>query len=292
MGRDDRTVKPPSLALLATEGRGLLDIAGLLAAAPLLATAPRGEPHPVVVLPGLGADDRSTIAIRGVLKTLGYQVYGWGRGRNVRAPDSDLSAMATQVAKLREDSGLKVSLVGWSRGGIIAREVARQIPDAVRMVITLGSPFAALGASNVRAIWRLLTGQKYEPPTPERVSRLAKPIPVPSTSIYTRAEVAWRACLEEVGGQRENVEVNTTHIGLGFHAPALWVIADRLAQSPGMWKPFHPSPMIAPWFPRADPLKNDHMPAAAMRRLIRPAAVSSAPSNRRARGAGIVSLLN
>src|SRR6516164_4019747 len=249
MGRDDETVKPPSVALLATEGRGLLDIAGLFAAAPLLATAPRGEPHPVVVLPGLGADDRSTIAIRGVLKTLGYQVYGWGRGRNVRAPDSDLSAMATQVAKLREDSGLKVSLVGWSRGGIIARE----IPDAVRMVITLGSPFAALGASNVRAIWRLLTGQKYEPPTPERVSRLAQPIPVPSTSIYTRADgvVAWRACLEEEGGERENVEVNTTHIGLGFHAPALWVIADRLAQLPGTWKPFEPSPMLAPWFPRA-----------------------------------------
>jgi hypothetical protein len=85
------------------------------------------------------------------------------------------------------------------------------------------------------------------------VSRLAKPIPVPSTSIYTRADgvVAWRACLEEDGGQRENVEVNTTHIGLGFHAPALWVIADRLAQSPGTWKPFHPGSTIAPWFPSA-----------------------------------------
>jgi pimeloyl-ACP methyl ester carboxylesterase len=122
---------------------------------------------------------------------------------------------------------LKVSLVGWSRGGIIAREVARQIPDAVCMVITLGSPFAAPGASNVRTIWKLLTGQKYEPPNPERVSRLAKPIPVPSTSIYTRADGvgAWRACLEEDGGQREKVEVNATHIGLGFHMPALWVIA-------------------------------------------------------------------
>jgi len=250
---DNRTIKSPSLALLATEGRGLLDIAGLLAAAPLLATAPRGEPHPIVILPGLGADDRSTIAIRGFLKTLGYQAYGWGRGRNARAPDADLSAMAAQVSKLRMDSGLKVSLIGWSRGGIIAREVARQIPDAVRMVITLGSPFAAPGASNVRAIWRLLTGQKYEPPTPERVSWLAKPIPVPSTSIYTRADgvVAWRACLEEEGGERENVEVNTTHIGLGFHAPALWVIADRLAQPPGTWKPFYPGPMIAPWFPPA-----------------------------------------
>src|SRR4029077_13186442 len=149
-----------------------------------------------------------------------------------RAPDADLSAVAAQVTKLREDSGLKVSLVGWSRGGIIAREVGRQIPGAVRMVVTLGSPFAAPGASNVRAIWRLLTGLKYEPPTAERVKQLAHPIPVPATSIYTRADgvVAWRACLEEGGEGRENVEVNTTHLGLGFHAPALWVIADRLAQ--------------------------------------------------------------
>ena len=120
------------------------------------------------------------------------------------------------------------------------------------MVVTLGSPFAAPGASNVRTIWKLLTGQKYEPPTPERVGRLAQPIPVPATSIYTRADgvVAWRACLEEEGEQRENVEVNTTHIGLGFHAPALWVIADRLAQPVGTWKPFRPGPLAAPWFPR------------------------------------------
>ena len=252
MARDDRTIKPPSLALLATEGRGLLDIPALLASAPMLATAPRGQPHPVVVLPGLGADDRSTFAIRGFLGTLGYQVHGWGRGRNVRSPDADLSAVVLQVRKLQEDSGRKVSLVGWSRGGIIAREVAREVPDNVRMVITLGSPFAAPGASNVRAIWRFLTGEPYQPPSPERVSRLAQPIPVPATSIYTRADgvVAWRACLEEEGEQRENVEVTTTHIGLGFHAPALLVIADRLAQPPGTWKPFHPGPLIAPWFPR------------------------------------------
>jgi pimeloyl-ACP methyl ester carboxylesterase len=252
MSRDEKTLEPPPRGLLASEGRGLLDIPALLVAAPFLATAPRGQPHPVVVLPGLGADDRSTIAIRGFLETLGYQVHGWGRGRNVRAPDADLSAVAAQVTKLRNDSGLKVSLVGWSRGGIIAREVARQIPDAIRVVVTLGSPFAAPGASNVRTIWKLLTGQKYEPPTPERVGRLAQPIPVPATSIYTRADgvVAWRACLEEEGEQRENVEVNTTHIGLGFHAPALWVIADRLAQPVGTWKPFRPGPLAAPWFPR------------------------------------------
>ena len=252
MARDDeRTVKPPSLALLASEGRGLLDIAALFAAAPVLATAPRGTPHPIVVLPGLGADDTSTLAIRGFLQRLGYQVHGWGRGRNIRSPDADLSAVAAQVAALHESAGLKVSLIGWSRGGIIAREVARQIPDAVRLVITLGSPFAAPGASNVRTIWRLVTGKKYEPPTPERISRLAQPLPVPSTSIYTRADgvVSWRACLEDAGDQRENIEVITTHVGLGFHAPALWVIADRLAQPLESWKPFRPNALAAPWFP-------------------------------------------
>lgn len=252
MARDSKTVKAPSLALLATEGRGLLDIPALLAAAPFLATAPRGQPHPVMVLPGLGADDTSTIAIRGFLERLGYKVQGWGRGRNVRAPDSDLVSIAEQVKKLHAESGEKVSLIGWSRGGIIAREVARHVPDAVRLVVTLGSPFAAPGASNVKTIWRVLTGQKYEPPTEERISRLAQPIPVPSTSIYTRADgvVAWQACLEEDGERRENIEVITTHIGLGFHAPALWVIADRLAQPLGSWKPFRPNALVAPWFPR------------------------------------------
>lgn len=81
---DDEGVSPPSLGLLAAEGRGLLDIPALLAAAPLLATAPRGQPHPVLVLPGLGADDRSTIGIRSFLKQLGHDVHGWGLGRNVR----------------------------------------------------------------------------------------------------------------------------------------------------------------------------------------------------------------
>lgn len=252
MAPSGKTVEAPSLALLATEGRGLLDIPLLLAAAPYLAMAPRGDGHPVVVLPGLGADDTSTIAIRGFLQHLGYDVHGWGRGRNIRAPSADLSAIAAQVEALHAKSGKTVSLVGWSRGGLIAREVARHVPKAIRQVVTLGSPFAAPGASNVKTIWRLLTGQPYEPPTAERIQALAQPIPVPSTSIYTRADgvVAWQACLESAGPNRENIEVATTHIGLGFHAPALWVIADRLAQPVGAWKPFRPNAMLAPWFPR------------------------------------------
>lgn len=258
-GRDDR-VKPPSRTLLALEARGLLDIPALLAAAPFLAAAPRGQRHAVVVLPGLGADDRSTIAIRRYLATLGYDVQGWNRGRNLRPAHVDLPAILDQVSGLAKATALPVSLVGWSRGGILAREVARRIPEAVRMVISLGSPFAAPTASNVGAIWRSLTGEKYARPAADWVRRIAAPIPVPATSIYTRSDgvVAWQACLEEAGPQRENIEVNTTHIGLGFHPPVLWVIADRLAQPFGTWRPFQPGPLVAPFFPaprqsRAEP---------------------------------------
>ena len=244
-------IKPPSRRLLLLEPRGLIDIPALFAAAPFLLTAPCGRKHGVVVLPGFGADDRSTVLLRRYLSMLGYDVHGWKRGRNVRRPGEDLPAVIEQIKALKAKHKLPVSLIGWSRGGIMAREIARQIPSDVRMVITLGSPFADANASNVGAIWTLLTGEA-PPRDPVRLKQLAEPIPVPATAIYTKADgvVAWRACLEQEGPQAENIEVRSTHIGLGFHAPALWAIADRLAQKWGTWKPFKPSAIVAPFFPR------------------------------------------
>lgn len=206
----------------------------------------------MLVLPGLGANDRSTFALRGFLSSLGYDVHGWGRGRNIRLPQLEIPAIVRTVTELFETSGQRVSVVGWSLGGILAREVAREIPSQVRMVITLGSPFAAPSANNVRTIWRLLTGQPEVTATSARVAELARPLPVPATAIYTRSDgiVAWQACLEQEGPQRENIEVRTTHLGLGFHAPALWAIADRLAQPEGVWTPFQPGLLVAPFFPK------------------------------------------
>ena len=121
----DREVNPPSATLLALEGRGLFDMASLATAAPFLTLAPRGTRHAVIVLPGLGADDRSTVAIRGFLSSLGYDVHGWSLGRNVRPSDADMPAILAQISRLRAATNLPVSLVGWSRGGIMAREAAR-----------------------------------------------------------------------------------------------------------------------------------------------------------------------
>ena len=150
MAKLEGEIIPPSQFLFAMEPRGFFGVAPLIAATPFLATAPRGAPQAVIVLPGLGATDRSTIAIRRYLRFLGYQAIGWNRGRNIRPAGADLPAVAAQIRSLREATGMPVSLVGWSRGGIIAREAARLAPDAARMVVTLGSPFAAPGAVECR----------------------------------------------------------------------------------------------------------------------------------------------
>jgi pimeloyl-ACP methyl ester carboxylesterase len=241
----------PSALLFAIESRGIFNIARLFAAAPFLAAAPRGAPQPVIVLPGLGAGDRSTLAIRRYLSFLGYQARGWNRGRNVRPAGADLQAVAAQIRSLHAATDRPVSLVGWSRGGIIAREATRLAPETVRMVITLGSPFAAPAATNVVSRWRLITGESFMAPTAEQLRRLALPLPVPSTSIYSRTDgvVAWQACREVEGPRRENVEVRGPHIGLGFNPAAFWVIADRLAQPLGTWTPFRPSALVAALFP-------------------------------------------
>jgi pimeloyl-ACP methyl ester carboxylesterase len=251
MRRTPDPLPPPARRLLLLEPRGLLDIPALFAAAPFLLSARRGKRHGVVVLPGFGADDGSTVLLRRYLTTLGYDAHGWKRGFNVRRPGADMEAVIAQIRQLRDLHHLPVSLIGWSRGGIMAREIARKIPDDIRQVITLGSPFADASANNVGAVWTLLTGEKA-PRDPERLKSLAAPIPVPATAIYTRADgvVAWQACLEQPGPIAENVEVRSTHIGLGFHAPAFWVIADRLAQPTGQWSAFTPTGFVSAFFPK------------------------------------------
>jgi len=244
-------IAPPSPLLFAVEMRGALGVARLFASAPWLATAPRGDGHAAIVLPGLGATDRSTLAIRGYLRRLGYNALGWGRGRNDRPPGADVPAIADKVRELSDATGAKVSLIGWSRGGIIAREASRLAPEAVRLVVTLGSPFAAPAATNVLSRWRLVTGAQFLASSPEAMRRLSAPLPVPSTSIYSRSDgvCAWRACREIAGPMSENVEVRGSHIGLGFNASALWVIANRLAQPAGTWAPFRPSRLFAAFYP-------------------------------------------
>jgi pimeloyl-ACP methyl ester carboxylesterase len=244
----------PSLALFISEpGRAIADYGAMLAASPLLRRAPRGDGHPVLVLPGLLAEDASTATMRRYLRSLGYAVHGWRLGRNLGPTPAILSGMTSRLDALQRSSGRPVSLVGWSLGGIFARELARSRPSLVRQVITLGSPFDLADPDDSRAgmAYRRLGVLHVNPGSLPRRERLARPIPVPTTAVYSRLDgvVPWRACMNTPGERRENVAVFSSHLGMGHNAAVLWVIADRLAQPEGIWTPFRPPSYARHLFP-------------------------------------------
>ncbi len=239
------TARPRRPWLAATEpARAAVSIAALLAAAPFLRLAPHGEPHPVLVLPGLGASDVSTGLLRAWLRRMGYPVVGWDLGRNRGPTQEVVESLPPLLAGLAERHGEPVSIVGQSLGGIYARRLAVRAPEHVRQVITLGSPFrmvgrpldAGPGARAYQRYSRLHTSRRIS------AGSVSGVLPVPSTSIYSRWDgvVDWRACLQPSGPTSENVAVHAGHLGMGLDPAVLWVVADRLAQPVGTWRPFEP----------------------------------------------------
>ena len=137
-----KRLRPPSLLLMLAEARAVFEFNSSLLLSPLLMRAPRGDGHPVLTLPGFLASDLSMAPMRRYLKELGYDAYAWNMGRNFGGVASKRAALRDLVTRIHETTGRKVSIIGWSLGGIYARDLALQLPGMVRSVITLGSPFA------------------------------------------------------------------------------------------------------------------------------------------------------
>ncbi|GAA4406161.1 esterase/lipase family protein [Tsukamurella soli] len=242
--------RAPSLPLLATEyARSLGEFGTLCWTWPVLARAPLGDGQPVLVLPGLGTGDALTVPLRAFLKRLGYPTYGWDLGVNVGPTHRISAGIVDRLAEIHDRHGRAVSMVGWSLGGIFARQVTRQRPDLVRQVITLGSPFklARHDQSNARLVYgafRRFHVAELDLP----LEAGEGPLPVPATSIYSRLDgiVSWRTCLDERSPLAENIEVLGSHLGYGHNVAAMWAVADRLALRDGEWREFAP-----PWWLRA-----------------------------------------
>ena len=241
----------PSPLLMWLEARAALEIASLPLALPtLLYCVPRGDGHPVLVLPGLLAGDGTTSALRGFLGSRGYRASGWGQGQNLGPREGVMQTLQETLATMYADEQRKVSIIGWSLGGVYAREIARAAPQWVRQVITLGSPLYGdpEQSTNVSNIYHLVSGQ----PRGAQHMRIAAPPPVPTTSIYSRTDgvVGWESSVEQQGAQTDNIEVNSaSHIGLGVNPLVWYAIGDRLAQPEGQWSPFEPKGLAGRLFP-------------------------------------------
>lgn len=255
----DLLAKAPSMVRFAAElPRAAIGLHWMLAAAPLTALMPRGDGHPVLVLPGLGAGDASTLPLRRFLRARGYRPYGWHLGRNVGPTVAVHAELPAAVERIVRRNGRPVSLIGWSLGGIYARELAHQFPDQVRQVITLASPYRLqrVNQSRVETFYSRFshlhfTGDERSV-SPTGRSRL--PLSVPSTSFYSREDgfVAWQHCVEPETAFAQNVRVLSGHLSIGFDPPVLYAIAERLAQPEGQWQRFTPPAVLRPFFPRSD----------------------------------------
>jgi len=233
--------RAPPIGLLATEPlRAALDYC-----ASRLASLPKkiGDGHPVVVYPGLGGGALTTSHLRSFLKDCGWDAHDWGGGVNTGPEgvfDEWIASLEQRVRQLHALHGQKVSLIGWSLGGVYAREIAKRCPDAVRQVITLGTPFAALAHGNhAGGVFRILNRERAHL-SADLEARIRQCPPVPVTSVYSKSDgiVCWEGCIEKKGPASESVEVHASHLGMVTNPQVLRVVADRLTQPEGRWEPF------------------------------------------------------
>jgi pimeloyl-ACP methyl ester carboxylesterase len=237
--RMERQLKAPNALLLAMEARAPWEFGATLAAWPLLKNAPVGDGHAVIVFPGLGAGDLSTVPLRNFLSGQGYDTYGWDLGRNMGPREGVLQKSIDRIGDIVKATGRRVSLVGWSLGGIYAREFAKALPDFVRSVVTLGTPFSGdPKATNAWWYYEYASGHKLN--DPHLLAQLKQPPSIPTTSIYSRTDgvVAWQLSHQTPGKLAENIEVVASHVGIGLNPAALYAVADRLSQPEGKWRSF------------------------------------------------------
>jgi hypothetical protein len=256
-----RVGKPPRRICTLLEGRGLLEAAVFPAFLPVLQTTPRGDGHPVLLVPGFTAGDSTLVGLRAFLQSRGYHVETWGFGQNTGFKLKFSQALEQKVRFMHHRHRRKVSLVGWSLGGVYSYYVSHCAPECIRSVVSLGSPlrFSVDGAKVplvVQALYRYFA----HPMGPSahvshvRGKVLKAPPPVPSMSIFSMTDGVVppdSAQLDPGDGQHENIWVPGSHLGLGFNPVVMWILADRLSQPEEAWQPFQPHGVLGSIYERA-----------------------------------------
>ena len=249
MSETAMSIKRPSFIWGLTEGyRALVELTTYFPFR-LISRLPKdGDDHPVLILPGFLSTDKSTIPMRSFIHNLGYSVYGWGNGRNLGELEV-LEEMIKKVEYLYHEHNEKVSLIGWSLGGIFARQIAKARPNMVRQMITLGSPFKGVTqANNAKWIFDIISETTSGGPIDEDfLNDIPYPAPVPTTAIYSKEDgvVPWQLCMEQSENEiHQNIQVRGSHLGLGVNPSVLIIIADRLKLREENWQHFTPKGYI------------------------------------------------
>jgi len=232
LDRIDAPTGPPTRAGLIGEVGTVFQPFRLALGASTLRRAPRGDGRVAFVLPGWKAPEMSTAPVRTYLGNLGHDARSWGLGVNHGDVEAKRDEMIERVVAVAEDTGRPVNLIGWSLGGVVSREIARTVPEAVHRVVTYGTPavggptftagHAAFGADECERITEL-----------QQVLDVTEPIRRPITAIFTRNDtvVDWRACIDRTSPSVRMVEVGSTHIGLGLDPDVWLVVAGALADN-------------------------------------------------------------
>lgn len=235
-----KNIKRPSLFLFFTEVfRALYELRNVLPWIKKYKVSQKGDKHTVMVIPGFMASDVSTKPLRRFLDKLGYQTCGWELGTNL-ADLKELNIVSEKIDQLYKKNNQPISLIGWSLGGVYARELAKEKPEKIRQVITLGSPFAGVTQpNNANLTFNIVKWLKGYPELDEAfIATLPNPAIVPTTAIYSKKDgiVPWEVCMEQKEDDiHQNIEVKSSHLGMGVHKDVLTIIADRLPYTERNW---------------------------------------------------------
>lgn len=242
----------PLLGYSLLELRAPLEALSLAATMPLIKKAPMGDGQPVLVIPGFMTGDHATYFLRKYLNEQGFSTHGWEQGRNPGLQQEIYDRLEEHVLDIYQKHGRKVSIVGWSLGGLYARTLGHKYADKIRQIITLGSPFAlnnSFSTDDIDVSGPVI--KLYERLNPNLATDTLvngepiweNPPPVPSTAIYSAEDgiASWRYCIDEISERAENIRVLGSHMGLTHNPMVLYALADRLAQPSNEWKAFDAS---------------------------------------------------
>jgi pimeloyl-ACP methyl ester carboxylesterase len=212
--------------------------------------------HFVLVLPGFTAGDWSNFPLAAVLRRAGVRPKRWRLGSNHGPNDEIVAGINDRLTDLYERDGRTVTVIGVSLGGIYARRLAREHPDKVRQVITIGSPFRFRGEGRSATVMRLWESRldEFDPAFVDEMysdEQLKQPLGMPVTSIYSRADdvVRWQQCLLARGNRSQNIEIRgANHVGLVLHPGVHLVIHDRVRQPEGAWERFRAPGRVGFWY--------------------------------------------